>query len=126
LPFFIGPLVDKLQYDRVRGYIELGVKEGATLIGEIPPKDPKGYFVKPVIFVDCADSMRIVKEEIFGPVAVICKFKTTEEAIKRANESNYGLGAAVFSSNVDTCFQVSNAIESGTVWVNNILLGVYS
>lgn len=70
--------------------------------------------------------MTIVKEEIFGPVAVLCKFKTIPEVIKKANDSNYGLGAAVFSNNINTCMDVSNKIEAGTVWVNNILLDVYS
>jgi aldehyde dehydrogenase (NAD+) len=73
------------------------------LIGEIPPKEQKGYFIKPSIFVNCKENMKIVKEEIFGPVAVICKFKSIEEVIKKANDSEYGLGAAVFSNNINTC-----------------------
>ena len=70
--------------------------------------------------------MKIVKEEIFGPVAVVCKFKTMEEAIQKANNSIFGLGAAVFSNDINTCLTVSNQIEAGTVWVNNILLDLYS
>lgn len=92
----------------------------------MPPKDPKGFFIKPVIFVECREDMRIVKEEIFGPVAVVIKFKTISEAIAKANDSNFGLGAAIYSNNVNTCMKVSNALEAGTVWVNNILLDVYS
>lgn len=76
-PFYLGPVVDKQQYDRIKNYIEIGVKEGAKLIGEVPTDHPKGYYIKPTIFVDCNDKMRIVKEEIFGPVAVVLKFKTT-------------------------------------------------
>lgn len=70
--------------------------------------------------------MIIVKEEIFGPVAVVSKFKSIEEAVKKANDSDYGLGSAIFSNNVNTCLTVSNSIEAGTVWVNNILLDLYS
>ena len=92
----------------------------------MPPKDPKGFFIKPVIFVECREDMRLVKEEIFGPVAVVIKFKTISEAIAKANDSNFGLGAAIYSNNVNTCMKVSNALEAGTVWVNNILLDVYS
>ncbi len=66
--------------------------------------------MKPVIFVDCKENMKIVKEEIFGPVAVICKFETIDEVIEKANNSNYGLGAAVFSKDIDTCLRVSNGI----------------
>ncbi len=70
--------------------------------------------------------MRIVKEEIFGPVAVLCKFKTITEVLSKANDSHYGLGAAVFSQNIDTCLALANGIDAGTVWVNHILLDVYS
>jgi acyl-CoA reductase-like NAD-dependent aldehyde dehydrogenase len=110
----------------VRSYIELGVSEGATLLGEIPPKEPKGFFVKPTIFTNTREDMRIVKEEIFGPVAVLCKFKTITEVLSKANDSHYGLGAAVFSQNIDTCLALANGIDAGTVWVNHILLDVYS
>jgi aldehyde dehydrogenase (NAD+) len=70
--------------------------------------------------------MKIVREEIFGPVAVVCKFNDIKDAIQKANDSEYGLGAAIYSNNVNTCVQVSNEIQAGTVWVNNILLDVYS
>eukprot|EP00479_Gromia_sphaerica_P012337 TRINITY_DN646_c0_g1_i3.p1 TRINITY_DN646_c0_g1~~TRINITY_DN646_c0_g1_i3.p1 ORF type:complete len:132 (-),score=31.77 TRINITY_DN646_c0_g1_i3:143-538(-) len=79
----------------------------------------KGYYVEPTLFTDVNDDMKIVKEEIFGPVGVILKFKTEEEAIRRANDTEFGLAAAVFTQNVSKAIRVSNQLEAGTVWINN-------
>ena len=78
----------------------------------------KGYFVEPTIFADVQDNMKIAKEEIFGPVMSILKFKTTDEVIERANNSNYGLGAGIVTRSIDNALKISNAIRAGTVWVN--------
>jgi len=113
-----GPLVDELQYNRVLGFIETGKKEGATAAVGGCKVDRPGYFVQPTVFTNVTDNMTIAKEEIFGPVVVAMKFKTMEEAIERANNTNYGLGASVFTKDLKTAIKMQNAIHSGTVWVN--------
>jgi len=81
-------------------------------------KGDNGYFIENTVFADVTDDMQIAKEEIFGPVQSIFKFKDVEEVIERANNSSFGLAAAVFTNNVDNAISISNAIEAGTVWVN--------
>ena len=81
----------------------------------------KGYFVEPTVFSNVQDHMRIAKEEIFGPVQQIIKFSSIEEAIDRANNSTYGLAAAVFTNDLSEALYVANALESGHVWINDIL-----
>lgn len=97
----IGPVTSELQLNRVLDYIESGKKEGATVaIGGIRLTEGelgKGFFIAPTVFVDVENDMRIVQEEIFGPVVTVQKFKTEEEAIKLANSTKYGLAGAVFS-----------------------------
>eukprot|EP00943_MAST-04B_sp_MAST-4B-sp1_P009367 g9367.t1 len=116
-----GPQVTKLQYDTVMKYIEIGKEEGATLCcgGKKWNGDNKGgFYIVPTVFSNVTDDMTIAREEIFGPVQVILKFRTIEEVIERANDSPYGLGAAVFTSSLDTAMQVSQHVDAGTVWVN--------
>jgi len=113
-----GPLVDEIQFKRVLNYIEEGKKAGAKCeIGGHKIEGP-GYFVPPTLFTNATDDMKIVKEEIFGPVAVALKFKTTEEVIERANKTSYGLAAAVHTKDLKTAIHVQNALAAGTVWVN--------
>lgn len=78
----------------------------------------EGYFVEPTVFADVQDDMKICREEIFGPVMQILKFKTIEEVVDRANNNNYGLAASVFTKNIDHANEVSNNLRAGTVWVN--------
>ncbi|KAL6507724.1 Aldehyde dehydrogenase 2 member C4 [Orobanche gracilis] len=113
-----GPQVDKNQYERVLSFIEIGKKEGATLLTGGKPAHTKGYYIKPTIFTDVTDDMTIAKEEIFGPVMSVMKFKTVEEAIKRANASKYGLAAGVMTNNLDIANTVSRSIRAGVVWIN--------
>ncbi|KAH7916194.1 aldehyde dehydrogenase domain-containing protein [Hygrophoropsis aurantiaca] len=114
-----GPLVSKAQYDRVWGYIESGKSEGAELALGGQKRAGKGYYVDPTIFTNITSDMRIVKEEIFGPVLSVGRFKTEEEAISLANDTTYGLGAGLHSSDANQCMRVSSALEAGTVWVNH-------
>jgi len=119
---FQGPQVTKAQYERVLSYIESGKSEGATLVsGGEAFKDVsgKGFFIAPTIFSDVKDTMKIFKEEIFGPFVVVNSFKEEEEAINRANDTTYGLGSAVFTQNITKAHRVARKIEAGMVWINS-------
>ncbi|KAH8830847.1 NAD-aldehyde dehydrogenase [Flagelloscypha sp. PMI_526] len=113
-----GPLVSKSQYDRVWSYIESGKQEGAKVLLGGMKRTGKGFYCDPTIFADITDTMKIVKEEIFGPVLAVGKFKTEEEAIDIANNTNYGLGAGLHSNDAGQCLRVSGALDAGTVWIN--------
>ncbi|XP_058025820.1 aldehyde dehydrogenase 1A1 isoform X2 [Ahaetulla prasina] len=113
-----GPQIDKEQYDKILALIESGEKEGAKLECGGGPGGDKGFFIQPTVFSDVTDDMRIAKEEIFGPVQQIMKFKTIEEVIKRANNTRYGLAAAVFTKDIDKALTFAAALQAGTVWVN--------
>lgn len=121
---FQGPQVTKAQYDRVLSYVDVGKKEGATLVaGGLPAAQPassgKGYFVEPTVFTDVKPTMRIFQEEVFGPFVVLLKFSTEEEAIALANDSEYGLGAALFTTDLTRAHRVAKKLESGMVWINS-------
>ncbi|RHZ64383.1 hypothetical protein CDV55_107023 [Aspergillus turcosus] len=116
---FQGPQVSQVQFDRIMGYIDEGKKAGATVVTGGARHGEKGYYVQPTIFADVHDDMKIVKEEIFGPVCTVQKFSSEEEAIEIANNTNYGLAAAVHTTNLNTAIRVSNEIRAGTVWINN-------
>lgn len=118
---FQGPQVTKTQYDRVLGYIKTAKEEGATIAlgGEAAPQKGKGFFINPTVFTDVKPDMRIFREEIFGPCVSIVRFKTEEEAIALANDTTYGLGAALFTRNLTKAHRVAAEIEAGMVWVNS-------
>ena len=113
-----GPQIDQDQFDKIMDLIESGKKEGAKLGCGGRRFGDKGFFIEPTVFSDVQDNMRIAKEEIFGPVMQIMKFKTVEEVIKRANNTNYGLAASVMTSDLDKALMVSQALQAGSVWVN--------
>ncbi len=115
---FQGPQVSQVQYDRIMGYIQEGKKEGATVLTGGERHGDKGYFIQPTIFSDVTENMKIVQEEIFGPVCSISKFETEEEVIKTGNNTTYGLAAAVHTQSLNTAIRVSNQLRAGTVWVN--------
>ncbi|KAI1492459.1 aldehyde dehydrogenase domain-containing protein [Biscogniauxia mediterranea] len=120
-----GPLVSRVQYERVLEYMRVGKAEGATLVsgGERAEVgvggSGKGFFVAPTIFADVTPSMRIWREEIFGPVVAIAKFEDEEEAVALANDTTYGLGAAVFTTDLERAHRVAAEIEAGMVWINS-------
>lgn len=116
----MGPVISKRQMDRVLGYVDLGVKEGATLLagGKARPDKGGGFFVEPTCFVDVTNDMRIAREEIFGPVLVVIPFDDDEDAIRIANDSQYGLSGGVCSGSRDRAMKVARRIRSGSVSVN--------
>jgi len=113
-----GPQVDGTQLAKILDLIESGNKEGANLLYGGAKHGDKGFFVQPTVFSDVQDDMRIAKEEIFGPVMQIMKFKDMDDLIERANNTIYGLAASVFSSNIDKINMVASAVRAGVVWVN--------
>lgn len=115
---FQGPQVSQIQYDRIMGYIDEGKKAGAKVEIGGGRHGSEGYFIQPTIFSNVKPDMKIMQEEIFGPVCSIAKFSTEEEILKTANNTNYGLAAAVHTANLNTAIRVSNGLRAGTVWVN--------
>lgn len=115
----VGPQADEVQYKNVTSYIEEGKKTSTLALGGKGKLDStNGYFVEPTVFLDTAEDARIQKEEIFGPVANINTFETEEEAIKKANDTEFGLYASVYTKNIDRAVRVAKALESGYVGVN--------
>ncbi|KAF5199502.1 Aldehyde dehydrogenase protein [Thalictrum thalictroides] len=113
-----GPQASKEQFDKVLSYIEHGKREGATLLAGGKTCGNKGYYIEPTIFTDAKDDMVIVKEEIFGPVMSLMKFKTVEEVIERANNTRYGLAAGIITNDLNLTNRVSRSIRAGVIWVN--------
>ncbi|XP_030441140.2 aldehyde dehydrogenase family 2 member C4-like isoform X1 [Syzygium oleosum] len=113
-----GPQVDKKQFEKILSYIEHGKREGATLLTGGAPLGTKGYYIQPTIFTNVKEDNVIVKDEIFGPVMSLMKFKTVEEAIKRANDTRYGLAAGILTKNIDLANTVSRSIRAGIIWIN--------
>lgn len=117
----LGPLISEQQRDRVEKYINIGHKDGLCLVGGKRPQNPdldKGFFLEPTVFqIQNQDSV-LIQEEIFGPVVSISTFKTKEEALSMANNSIYGLAAAVWTQNLKTAHQFAHELKAGTVWLN--------
>jgi betaine-aldehyde dehydrogenase len=117
----MGPLVSKEQYDRVRSYLEIGKSEAKLAAGGDRPNNfAKGYYVSPTIFYDVDNSARIAREEIFGPVASVIPFDDEADAIRIANDSPYGLAAAVWTRDIFKAFRAVKKIRAGIVWVNHM------
>ena len=118
----VGPLVSKEQLSRVRSYVEIGLNEGAKMVSGGSVDDPAlraGYYIKPTIFTDVRPEMKIAQEEIFGPVLSVMTFKDEEELLHMANDTVYGLAAAVWSSDEEKALRVGRRIRAGTIWIND-------
>ena len=113
-----GPQADKIQHENVRRYIEIGKEEGKLVLGGDEASSETGYFIRPTIFVNAPENARIMKEEIFGPVVVINVFSTEEEVMAKANDSEYGLYASVYTKDLDRAMRFVRGLEAGTVGVN--------
>jgi len=114
----LGPLIDQTQLDRVMGYVEAGRSEGATLACGGERLGTRGYFVRPTVFADVRDEMTIAREEIFGPVMSVIPFKSMDEVIARANDTKFGLAAAVWTRDMKKALAVAHSVRAGTMWVN--------
>jgi (Z)-2-((N-methylformamido)methylene)-5-hydroxybutyrolactone dehydrogenase len=116
----LGPLAFAAQQEKVGSYVDLGVSEGAKVLtgGGRPDVELPGYFYAPTVLTDVNNSMRVVREEIFGPVAAIMPFDTEEEVLRLANDTQYGLAAGVWTQNLARAHRMSRKLEAGTVWVN--------
>jgi 5-carboxymethyl-2-hydroxymuconic-semialdehyde dehydrogenase len=121
----IGPMISQAHLAKVRSYIELGAKEGATLVAggldapELPGSLAQGNFVRPTVFTDVRNTMRIAQEEIFGPVACLIPFTDEADAIAQANDIQYGLSSYVWTENLGRAHRVAAAIEAGMCFVNS-------
>jgi phenylacetaldehyde dehydrogenase len=114
----MGPLVSEEQLQRVCNYLEIGMSEGATAAAGGNKINGKGYFVEPTVLVNTKDDMRVVQEEIFGPVVVATPFDDPEELVPRANGSVYGLAAGIWTKDISKAHRLAAALHAGTVWIN--------
>lgn len=113
-----GPQVSQEQFDKVMGFIESGKKEGAKMLCGGERVGSRGYFIQPTIFDGVTDTMRIAREEIFGPVMNVLRFKDLEDVTRRGNATQFGLAAAVWTRDISKAHRLANSLRAGTVWVN--------
>ena len=113
-----GPQVDEAQFKKILSYIDKGKEQGARCMTGGQRHGDKGYFIKPTVFADVKDEMAIATDEIFGPVMQVLRFKDIDEVVKRANSTDYGLAAAVWTQDVKKAHSIADQVRAGTVWIN--------
>ena len=114
----MGPMVSQIQQDRVCSYLESGFREGAQAVVGGKREECSGYFVEPTVLVDTKPNMQVIQEEIFGPVVAAVPYEDPEELIAAANDSIYGLAAAVWTKDISKGHRIARQLRAGTVWVN--------
>jgi aldehyde dehydrogenase (NAD+) len=113
-----GPQVDQAQFDKIMRYIDYGKQDGAECVSGGNRYGTQGYFVEPTMFAGVTDDMRIAREEIFGPVLSVMRFDDVDEIARRANDTTFGLAAAVWTRDVAKAHRFASKVRAGTVWVN--------
>jgi aldehyde dehydrogenase (NAD+) len=113
-----GPQVDQAQFDKILSYVDYGKQDGAKCVTGGKRFGDRGYFVEPTLFTDVTDDMRIARDEIFGPVLSVLKFSDVDEIVRRANDTNFGLAAAVWTRDVAKAHRFASRVRAGTIWVN--------
>jgi aldehyde dehydrogenase (NAD+) len=117
----IGPVVSKGQFDKIQGLIQKGIDEGATVLAGGPGRPDgldTGYYVKPTVFADVTNDMTIAREEIFGPVLAVIPYDDTDDAVRIANDSEYGLAGSVWTGDIDQGLDIARRVRTGTYGVN--------
>jgi aldehyde dehydrogenase (NAD+) len=113
-----GPQIDEAQFKKILSYIDKGKAQGARCLSGGARFGDKGYFIQPTVFADVKDEMAIATDEIFGPVMQVLKFRNLEEVVERANTTDYGLAAAVWTRDIGKAHAIADRVRAGTVWVN--------
>lgn len=116
----MGPITTKGQFDKIQTYFEIGLKDGATLAAGGERSSTKGYFLRPTVFTNVHNGMRLAQEEIFGPLVALIPFKDENDVIFQANDTEFGLAAMVWTKDINRAHQVARAMKAGTVWINTL------
>jgi phenylacetaldehyde dehydrogenase len=114
----MGPLISQEQFSRVCGYLESGFAEGATAVAGGRKREGKGYFVEPTVLVNTNPSMKVVQEEIFGPVVTAIPFTDSDDVVRQAHNTVYGLAAGIWTRDISKAHRIADQLRAGTVWVN--------